>query len=143
MLLACSYDALSMSHDPFKAIDGIRSVLKLKGYKATVPDMCLGGGLSEVKNSNGTKCCTMFSEKHAKADVANVEEKLTESGLRLLSKCSSPFSLGCYPNEDATPELDSEGLTIYQEQTGTLRWLIELGRVDVLLEVALLSYYLA
>ena len=80
MLLACSYDALSMSHDPFKAIDGIRSVLKLKGNIAAVPVTRLGGGISEVENPNGTKCETMTSEKCAKAAAASIEEKLSESG---------------------------------------------------------------
>ena len=47
--------------------------------------------MSEVDNQNGTKCWTMSSEKCAKAAVANVEEKLPESGMRLPSKCSSSF----------------------------------------------------
>ena len=113
MLLVCSDEMLSMNHDPFKAIDGIRSALKLKGNKAAVPETRLAGGVSEVENSNGTKCLTMSSEKHAKASVANVKEKLAESGLRLPSKYSSPFSSGYHLSEDATPELDSKGLTFY------------------------------
>ena len=88
--------------------------------------MCLGGGTSEVKSA-----------------VANIEDKLADSGLRLPSKRSASFSSGYHPGEDATPELDSDGLTFYQEQIGALRWAIELGRVDMLLEVALLSCYLA
>ena len=99
--------------------------------------------MSEVENSNGTKCWKMSSEKHVKSAVANIEDKLAESGLRLPSKFSAPFSSGYDPSEDVTPELDSERLTFYQEQIGVLRWAIELGRVDVLLEVALLSCYLA
>ena len=91
MLLVHSDDKLSMSHDLFKAIDGIISAFYHKWDKATVVKMCLGGVMSEVKNSNGTKCWTMSSEKHVKAAVANIEEKLAESGLRLPSKCSSPF----------------------------------------------------
>ena len=55
MLLVCSDDMLSTSHEPFKAIDGVKSVLKLKGNKATVPETCLRGGMSEAENSNGIK----------------------------------------------------------------------------------------
>ena len=77
--------------------------------------MCLGGEISEVENSNGTKCWTMSSEKHAKSAVANVESKLAESGLRLPSKCTAPFPSGYHPSENITPELDSEGLTFCQE----------------------------
>ena len=108
VLLACSDDMLSISHDPFKAINGIRSVFKLKEDRATVPEMCLGGEMSEVENLNGTKCWTMSSEKDVKAAVSNVEEKLAQTRMRLPSKRSSPFSAGYHPNEDVTPELDSE-----------------------------------
>ena len=76
MLLVYSDDVLSISHQPLEAINGIKSVFKLKGDKATVPEMHLGGGISEVENSNGTKCWTMSSEKYVKAAVSNIEEKL-------------------------------------------------------------------
>ena len=56
MLLTHSDDTLSISHQPLEAINSIKAVFKLKGDKATVPEMCLGGGISEVENSNGTKC---------------------------------------------------------------------------------------
>ena len=36
-------------------------------------------------------------------------------------------------------KLDAEGTRYYQELIGVLRWAIELGRVDILLEVSLLS----
>jgi len=85
----------------------------------------------------------MSSEKYVKSAVTNIEEKLAKSGLQLPSKCSTPFSSGYHLSEDVTPELDSEGLTFYQEQIGVLRWAIKVGRVDILLEVSLLSSYLA
>ena len=88
----------------------IKSALELKRGNATVPEMFLGGGTSEVENPNGTKCWTMSSEKHVKSAVDNIEDKLAESGLRLPSKYSAPFSSGYHPSEDSTPELDSEGL---------------------------------
>ena len=59
ILLVYSDDILSISHQPLEATNGIKSVFKLKGDKATVPEMYLGGGISEVENSNGTKCWTM------------------------------------------------------------------------------------
>ena len=44
---------------------------------------------------------------------------------------------------DCTAELKSEGIQQYQEIIGSLRWAVELGRVDILLETALLSKHLA
>jgi len=143
MILVYSDDILSISHEPSKAIEGIKSTFKLKGDKATVPEMYLGGSISEVENANGRKCWTMSSEKYVKSAVANIEEKLAKSGQRLPSKCSTPFQSGYHPSEDVTPELNGDGLTFFQEQIGVLRWAIELGRVDILLEVSLLSSHLA
>ena len=45
--------------------------------------------------------------------------------------------------DDTTSELTSEGLKYYQELVRILRWAIEIGRLDILLEVALLSSHLA
>eukprot|EP00978_Attheya_sp_CCMP212_P004832 scaffold10628_cov48-Attheya_sp.AAC.3 len=47
------------------------------------------------------------------------------------------------PELDGTPELNEKDLTFYQELIGILRWATEIGRVDILLEVSLLSQYIA
>ena len=81
--------------------------------------------------------------KYVKLAIVNIKAEPVKSGLRLLSKCSTLFLSDYYLSEDITPKLDSEGLTFYQEQIGVLWWAIEVGRVDILLEVSLLSSYLA
>ena len=44
---------------------------------------------------------------------------------------------------DASEELDEEGIQYFQELIGILRWATEIGRVDILHEVSLLSQYQA
>ena len=39
------------------------------------------------------------------------------------------------PELYATTELESDGITMYQELIGELRWAIEIGRVDINHEV--------
>ena len=52
--------------------------------------------------------------------------------------------VGSYsPELDGTPELDSDELTTFQELIGVLRWATEIGRVDILHEVNILSQYQA
>ena len=48
-----------------------------------------------------------------------------------------------HPSSDVTAELSARGLHYYQELIGVLRWAVEIGRLDILLEVALLSSHLA
>ena len=47
------------------------------------------------------------------------------------------------PELNETPELEKDDIQYYQELIGVLRWATELGRVDILLEVSLLSQYQA
>ena len=53
------------------------------------------------------------------------------------------MSSGYRPEMDCSCELKAEGIRRYQEIIGQLRWAIELGRVDILLETSLLSAHLA
>ena len=49
-------DVLSISDDPMKTIDGIKSVFKLKGDKAEKPDMYLGATIQNAESADGTNC---------------------------------------------------------------------------------------
>jgi hypothetical protein len=143
MVLCYVDDLMIISHVPEKTIEGIQKVFKLKGDKAEAPDMYLGVTLEKKMNSNGTKCWTMSPQKYVDAAVRNVEEKLAKDGLRLPSKCLTPLQSTYHPSEDVSAELNADGLRYYQELIGVLRWAIEIGRLDILLEVALLSSHLA
>ena len=47
------------------------------------------------------------------------------------------------PETDTLPELKAEGVKQYQEMVELLRWSVDLGRVDIILEITLMSTYLA
>ncbi len=47
------------------------------------------------------------------------------------------------PELDSTPHCDEEHSSSYRQIIGILRWAIELGRIDILTEVSLLSQYQA
>ena len=113
------------------------------GDKNENPDMYLGASLSEIETADGTKCWTMSSEKYVKAAIENVEARLAKSDSRLPSRCDTPMSTSYHPSKDVTREMNAEGLHTYQELIGIIRWSIEIGRIDILLEVSLLSSHLA
>ena len=85
----------------------------------------------------------MTSEKYVQSAVTNVEAKLANEGQRLPSGCKTTFSSDYHPSKDTSMELDHVGISYFQELIGVLRWAVELGRVDILLEVALLSSQMA
>ena len=78
-----------------------------------------------------------------KAAVTNVEEDLARSGKRLLSKCVTPISRNYAPCLEDSPELMEDGVQGYQELIGLLRWAIEIGGIEIMLDTLLLSSYLA
>ena len=72
-----------------------------------------------------------------------IEKRLKDFGLKFPRKVSSPMVINYAPELDSTPELYSEEISFHQETIGMLRWAIEIGRVDINLEVSLLSDYQA
>ena len=85
----------------------------------------------------------MSSENYVKASIKNTEQTLAESNQHLPIKCRTPLSSGYRPELDTSPELKPEGLQRYQELISRLRWAVELGRVDILLETSLMLMHLA
>jgi hypothetical protein len=136
-------DVLCISHDPTKSMKRIQEDFKLKDDKIEPPDVYLGATLAKMTLDGGETCWTMSPEQYVKAAVTNVEEDLANQNRRLPPKCVTPFSSGYAPWMEVSPELKADGVQRFQELIGQLRWAVEIGRVDILLETSLLSSYLA
>jgi hypothetical protein len=48
-----------------------------------------------------------------------------------------------HPELDITPYLDDNDTNFFQSQVSILRWMVELGRLDIYVQVAMLSSYLS
>jgi hypothetical protein len=145
-LLAYCDDLLSISMKPMKTMLQIKEKFELKNDKIAEPEDYLGATLSKMQNNSGLDCWTQSSDKYLSASVRNVEAKLKESGRQGLpsaKQCRTPFVTNYRAELDTSPELRLEGHRYFQELIGMLRWAVELGRLDILLEVSLLSAYLA
>ena len=135
-------DVLAVSADPRATLEGLQTTFKLKDDKIAEPEMYLGAQLGHL-NVDGIRCWTMSAEKYVLAAVRNVEESLAKRGLRLPTKCYTPLPTDYRTELETSAELKSDGVQYYQELIGVLRWAVELGRVDILLETSLLSTHLA
>ena len=142
MILCYVDNILCISDDPKKSLLALTAVFKLKDDKIEPPEMYLGAQLSKML-IDGNECWTMSAEKYVNASVKNIEETFAKEGLRLPSKCYTPLSSDYRPELEVGPELKSDGIQSDQEMICILRWALELGRVDMLLEVALMSTYMA
>ena len=75
-----------------------------------------------------------------------VRDLLAEDGRDLKTKKrphKGPLPPRYKPELDVTDECDAEHHSRYQQLIGILRWAIELGRIDIQIEVALMSQYQA
>ena len=80
------------------------------------------------------------------ASVENVEKYLQDLGderWKLPRKCSNPFELDYKPELNVSKELNAELSNWYMHPTGMLQWMVEIGRVDILTEVLLMSSHMA
>ena len=136
-------DILAISLDAKAVLESLKSeTIRYKNDKIEVPQMYLGAKLLE-KTINGRKCWTITSVDYINAAVQTIKDAIANTRWHLPKRAKTPMTSSYHPELDATPELDSAGITLYQEIIGMLRWGTELGRVDILHEVSILSQYQA
>ena len=104
--------------------------------------MYLSATLQE-KRLNDLNCWTMPSHMYLKASIENVERQLQKWNLKCTNKVNAPIAQGYKPELDSSENLDSDGITFYQELMGMSRWAIEIGRVDINYDVSILSSFQA
>ena len=57
--------------------------------------------------------------------------------------CNTPLTTFYRPELDVSPELNPGDSSYYMSLVGILRWIVELGRVDICLEVSMMSSHMA
>jgi hypothetical protein len=71
----------------------------------------------------------------------NVEQELMKHGRQLSGRFCTPMSSKYRPEIDYSPYLADDAINFYMELIGILRWIVELGRIDIMVNVLLLSSY--
>jgi hypothetical protein len=86
----------------------------------------------------------MISSKYVQYAVQNVQSYMVAlpGDHKLLKRAYGPFAGGYKPDLDEIYELDSIRANLYQSKIGILRWCVELGRIDIITEVSMLSTHL-
>ena len=121
----------------------IGKYFEVKQESIGMPDIYLGGKISKVELMNGAKAYTFSSSQYVKGAVSNVEAYLRERNQKLPSRASSPLSIGYRPEIDSSDELSDADASYYQSLIGVLRWMVELGRIDLTCEVSMMSSHMA
>ena len=139
-------DILVIHHNPKKVMDKIHKYFPLKEGSVGEPDMYLGTKLKKTRLNNGDYAWAMSPSKYVQESVSNcvkhVKEKLGQH-FSVPHSAPNPFPIDYSPGEDVTEELGDDEATYFQQVIGVLRWMVEVGRIDINTEVSLLSQHLA
>ena len=110
------------------------------------PKMYLGAGIRKVKLDNGLDAWAASSSQSVQAAARNVEEYIEKSHdkrWKIPNKVETPMWLTYRLELDVSEELSPSDASYYQSLIGILRWIVELGRVGICLEVSMMSTHLA
>ena len=144
-LLVYVDDILAISHDPKPIMDALAARYELK-EDAKEPDRYLGAKIDKFHipgDESGKAVWSMSAKEYVLEAVRNARQTLAAEGRQLKTNAKTPMPSGYRPELDTTEELSEQQSSMFQQQIGVLRWAIELGRVDIFLEVSVLSQHLA
>ena len=137
-------DILVISHTALSDLSKIDYYFKMKKDSIGDPDIYLGSKIRKVVLPNQVEAWMMSPTKYAMEAVKNVERYLEkEYGSKLPKRVSGPLPTGYRPELDITPELTGDEESYFHSQIGVLRWIVELGRIDITAEVSSLASCLA
>ena len=131
-------DVLSIGIDAAKELEKLDHYFQMKPGSIGDPDIYLGTKLKPTLLPNGVVAWGMSSSKYVQEAVANVDRYLASNhiGKTLKRKVKSTWPTGYEPELDTSKELDTREASFYQHLIGVLHWIVELGRVDVIMEVS-------
>ncbi|CAJ1943936.1 unnamed protein product, partial [Cylindrotheca closterium] len=81
------------------------------------------------------------SEAYLQESLRVVKKQIAPMQLTLKKKVCSTLPTGYKPELDSTPFVDDDTAILYMQLIGILRWLVELGRIDVAAKVSMLLSY--
>jgi hypothetical protein len=135
-------DILAISHQPRSIMETIRKQYCLKEEPAP-PKQYLGAVIKQWSIPGETRpVWSMNSMNYIKEALRNLEIELAKVGKTLKGKPATPMQANYHPELDISPILDPEQASYYMSLIGILCWAVELGRVDIFIDVSLLSSYM-
>ncbi len=140
-------DVLVVSHSPKVHLERIKASYELNPNSIGPPTRYLGAGVEQIKrpgDNTGREYWSLSARRYVRNAVRNVKLLLQAEGRGLKSTAKTPFSSTTYrPDMDMTDECNADKSSRYLQLIGVLRWAVELGRLDIYTEIALLSQHLA
>ena len=144
-LLCYVDDILCIHHNADSMLEGLhKSFLLQLGFGK--PDMYLGAKLHKTRLHNGVWAWAMSPTMYVHEAVRNCTVHLLSNyggKYKMPKEAENPFKMGYDPELDTSQELYPDTAFYYLTIIGVLRWMIELGRINIITKVLLLSSHVA
>ena len=139
-------DILCIHDDPMTVLNRINDYMPLKPGSVGDPDIYLGAKLRRTRLDNNVWAWSLSPSKYVEQAVKNCQQHLKDKlngKYQVPARADNPFPVEYKPETDTSDPLDPEHSSFYQHLIGVMRWMVELGRVDIATEISLLSSHLA
>jgi hypothetical protein len=124
-------------------------MMKLNKYFELKPDSIhphddyLGTKIKKTVLHNVPLAWGQSSSHYVRNSMKNLEEWIVKEGTKLPKKAPTLMSRTYNLEVNVSPELSPEMADFSQSQVGVLRWIIEMGRLDITTEVSMLAAQMA
>ena len=145
-LLVYVDDALAFRHSPGSIMKDIGLVFDIKDNKYGTPTAYLGDNVEPFQISDRKYAWSIQCDCCVVVAVQMIKYFLSEDNRELnIGKRpqKGPLSHEYNPELDVMGECDAKHMYRFQKMVGILRWAVELGRIDIQIEVTLLLQYQA
>ncbi len=133
---------LCVHHNSMTVLNLINGYMPLKLSPVGDPDIYLGAKLKMTQLDNGIWAWGLSPSKNVAQAVKNCSKHLTNklnNRFCLHQRADNLFPYDYCPELDLSDPLDPECSSFYQHLVGVMRWMVELGRIDIATEVSLFS----
>ena len=107
------------------------------------PELYLGVKLREVHLDDGTICWGMSSAKYMQEALKNTKMWMDKHSYKFPLKCDTPMSMSYRPELNVLEQLDDEKALWYMSAISIFHWAVELGRINICMEMLLLTVQMA
>ena len=137
-------DVIAMSENPRQILSDMNRHFLLKEDSIGPPTRYLGANISQyhIPGDNNPKWA-IGSQEYVKEAVRVVKSWLDQKGMYLKTKVAGVLPSGYRPELESSNLLGPDDAHFYMQAIGILRWIVELGRIDICGEVSMLSSYSA
>ena len=132
-------DCLALHHDPGPVMEELKSRYKLNNDTYGEPKRYLGANVEKYQVPLKEKTYwSMHAHDYVVESCRMVRGWSVNDDRKFKNNCEDAMYVKYCPEIDISAELGDDQATQSQQMIGTLRWSIELGRIDIITEVSLL-----